>query len=116
MCGSQGNNCCCCPDAMIFTEKICGDFGSINQVVWSAPEVNDYIQGTFEVFNAGSGRVDFSVNFPTNPIVIENVPPGTSQSISVNNPETFIIQTIFNGVYSGTTGKWCITLYKRVFA
>lgn len=114
MCGSQGNDCCCCPNAVILQEQICGNFRDINQIVWEAPAVNDYIQGTFEVFNAGNGPVMFTVNnLPTPPFT---VPPGTSQSISVNNPTNFIIQTTgFPGAVPGTHGKWCITLYKRVF-
>lgn len=113
MCGSQGNDCCCCPNAVIFTEEVCGNIKDpINQAVWTAPPVNDYIQGTFEVFNAGPGTIDFSVNG-----TVFTVPPGTSQAISVNNPTIFIVQTTdIPGAIAGTSGKWCITLYKRVFA
>ena len=110
MCGSQGNDCCCCPDAVIFQEKLCGNFGAIDQAVWTAPAVNDYVQGTFEVFNAGTGQVDFSVNG-----AVFTVPPRTSKTLSFNNPSIFVVQTIFNNVFSGSTGKWCITLYKRIF-
>lgn len=106
MCGTQGNDCCCCPNAMIFQEKICGNFGDINAVVWTAPAVNDYIQGTFEVFNAGPNPVVFAV---VNGGPNITVPPGTSQAISVNNP------TVLGIVSIGSHGKWCITLYKRVF-
>lgn len=117
MCGSQGNDCCCCPDAMIFQEEICGDFKDIDAVVWSPPAVNDYFQGTFEVFNAGPGQVRFSVNDPANPANLFDVPPGTSRAVSVNNPFRFAVQSIgIDGAVTGTFGKWCITLYKRVFA
>lgn len=110
MCGTQGNDCCCCPDAVIFKEEICGNIGpttSAGEVVWQPIGVNDYIQGTFEVFNAGPGDIIFAVvnggpNF--------TVPVGTTQVISVNNP------TVLGIISNGATGKWCITLYKRVFA
>lgn len=113
MCGSQGNDCCCCPDAVIFTEEICGNIKDpIDQAVWTAPTVNDYIQGTFEVFNAGPGTIDFSVNG-----IVFTAPAGSSKVVSFNNPTIFIVQTIGQtGAVAGTTGKWCITLYKRVFA
>lgn len=114
MCGSNGSgDCCCCPDAVVLQEKVCGNIKDrINQAVWTAPTVNDYIQGTFEVFNAGPGDIEFSVNG-----VVFTVPPGNSKVVSVNNPTIFIIQTFdFPGAQEGTSGKWCITLYKRVFA
>ena len=113
MCGTQGSDCCCCPDAMIFTEEICGNIKDpIDQAVWTAPTVNDYFQGTFEVFNAGPGTIDFSVNG-----TVFTVPAGSSKAVSFNNPTIFIVQTVGQtGAVAGTTGKWCIKLYKRVFA
>ncbi|KXZ18810.1 hypothetical protein AXI59_16255 [Bacillus nakamurai] len=114
MCGSKGNDCCCCPNAMIFQEELCGNFGAIDAAVWTAPTVNDYIQGTFEVFNAGPGTVDFSVT--SNGVLnLFHVPPENSIAVSFNNPTRFAVQTIFGEVYNGSTGKWCITLYKRIF-
>ncbi|MBO9129851.1 S-Ena type endospore appendage [Bacillus sp. 165] len=112
MCGSNAFGGDCCPDAMIFQEQLCGNITDpIDQAVWVAPATNDYIQGTFEVFSAGPGTIDFSVNG-----VVFTAPPGTSKAVSVNNPSTFIVQTNGQrGAVAGTTGKWCITLYKRVF-
>lgn len=101
MCGSKGNDCCCCPDAMIFQEELCGNITDpIDQAVWTAPAVNDYFQGTFEVTNNGPGTIDFSVNG-----TVFTVPPGSSRAVSVNNPTIFIVQT-FNipGAVAGTTG------------
>lgn len=115
MCGTHGNgnNNNCCPDGVILTEDLCGNIKDpIDQAVWTAPNVNDYIQGTFDVFNAGPGTIDFSING-----TVYTVPPGNSKAVSVNNPSIFIVQTFGQeGAVAGTTGKWCITLYKRVFA
>jgi hypothetical protein len=108
MCGSNGSNsnCCCCPNAV---EKICGNLmGPLtNFPVWTAPTVNDYFQGTFEIFNAGpAGNITSNVI----PDTSEPITPGNSISASINNPTTFTVT-----VDSGTHGKFCITLYKRVF-
>lgn len=113
MCSNTGSDCCCCPSGVIFTEKLCGNITDpIDQIVWSAPEESDYIQGTFEVTNNGPGTIDFSVNGD-----VYTVPTGSSKAVSVNNPTEFIVQTIGQpGALPGTTGKWCITLYKRVIA
>ena len=111
MCGSQGNNCCCCPDAMIFQEEICGNFGPLaNGVsVWLPADVNDYFQATYEVFNAGPVAIFFATEAGQTPGF--EVPVGTSRVVSVNNPT---VLGIFN-TNNSATGKWCITLYKRVF-
>ncbi|MEK3856208.1 S-Ena type endospore appendage [Cytobacillus sp. FSL H8-0458] len=114
MCGSnRSGDCCCCPDPVIFQEKLCGNIQDpIDQAVWTAPAVNDYIQGTFEVFNAGPGTIDFSVNGN-----VFSVPPGNSRAVSFNNPTIFIVQTVGQpGAQPGTSGKWCIVLYKRILA
>ncbi|PEA16767.1 hypothetical protein COK06_27315 [Bacillus cereus] len=116
MCGSQGisENCCCCPPAQLFQEKICGNFGPNNTVaVWSAGEVDDYVQGTFEVFNSAS-----SIEFATGGVSSAlqggftfGTPPGFSRSASAPFPISFTIESPAN-----TSGTFCITLYKRIRA
>lgn len=114
MCGNQENR-SCCPDASILQEEICGRFGVINEEVWIAPIVNDYIQGTFEVFNSGPGLALFTVHTITdNDPQVYIVPPGNSLAVSVNNPTKFIVQTA-DLEDNQASGKWCIKLYKRVF-
>ncbi|MHC2836291.1 S-Ena type endospore appendage [Bacillus sp. F9_6S_D1_P_5] len=115
MCESQGisGNCCCCPPAQLFQEKICGNFGPNNTVVvWSAGEVDDYVQGTFEVFNSASSteNVGIAVTGVQGSFTAET-PPGFSRAISARFPITFQI-----GSLSNTSGTFCITLYKRIRA
>jgi Protein of unknown function (DUF3992) len=116
MCGSHGSNsnCCCCPNAVVLQEKICGNLAGplTNFVAWQAPAVNDYFQGTFEIFNAGPGTITATVLNSAGVVIgTLTVPPGNSVSVSVNNPNSFVITS----VPAGTHGKFCITLYKRVF-
>ncbi|WP_395947823.1 hypothetical protein [Bacillus sp. X1(2014)] len=56
--------------------------------------------------NTGNSPFDFSVN-----ATVQTVPAGNTVSLSFNNPAVF-------GVVSGAEdrGRFCITLYKRVFA
>ncbi|WP_163100460.1 S-Ena type endospore appendage [Peribacillus alkalitolerans] len=123
MCGSHNNHDnggFCCPDPQIFVEKNCGnlrgplgtpamgDVAAVFAPVWTGPTDGDYFQGTFEVFNCGPvGDIQFLVDPLTTPIV---VPPGNSKTVSVNNPNNFRVL-----IPTGTSGKFCITLYKRVF-
>jgi hypothetical protein len=102
----------CCPPAQILQEQLCGNIKDpIDQVVWTAT-MNHYIQGTFEVFNTGPGTIDFSVNG-----TVFSVLPQNSKAVSINNPTIFIVQTVGQpGAIAGTTGKWCINLYKRILA
>ena len=115
MCGSHGSNsnCCCCPNAVVLQEKICGNLTGplTNFVAWEAPDVNDYFQGTFVIFNAGPVIITANVLDATGAIIgTLSVPPGNSVSVSVNNPDSFSVT-----VPDGTHGKFCITLYKRLF-
>lgn len=120
MCGSHGFNGgdACCPPAQIFQEKICGNFNGASSdtdiIVWTAPTVfNDYIQGTFEIFNSArsTGAVGGSVSNSVGGPVTFTADPGNSISSSVISPTSF---TITAG--AGETGTYCITLYKRVLA
>lgn len=115
MCNSNGFNGNCCPSAQIFQEKICGNLtGPLNDfLIWSVPAtfVNDYIQGTFEIFNAGPGTITANINDNGTLVGGLNVPPGTSQAVSVNSPGSVTVD-----VPAGTAGRFCITLYKRVLA
>ncbi|MEH7010756.1 S-Ena type endospore appendage [Neobacillus niacini] len=125
MCGSQGSNsnCCCCPNAIVLQEKICGNLAgplpvpvpspglTLPFLAWEAPDVNDYFQGTFEIFNAGPATITAEVLDSTGGVIATlTVPPGNSVSVSVNNPDSFSVT-----VPDGTHGKFCITLYKRLF-
>ncbi|EEK75499.1 hypothetical protein COE58_03525 [Bacillus cereus] len=115
MCGSQGiSGNFCCPPSQIFQEKICGNFGPDNDVVvWFADQVDDYIQGTFEVFNSASstGNVIASLGSALQGSVLFPTPPGFSRSTSFPLPITFQINSPPN-----TSGTFCITLYKRIRA
>ena len=112
MCGN-GSASCCCPSSLIFQEQLCGNITDpIDEIVWSTPKPSDYIQGTFKVTNNGPGSILFSVNGAPN---LFTVPAGSSKAVSFNNPNQFIVQTTrIPDAAAGTTGKWCITLYKRV--
>lgn len=116
MCGSNGNS--CCPSAQVFQEKICGNLqgplpweSQPGFTAWNAPAVNDYFQGTFEIFNAGPDIITARVLNSTGEFVDLSVPAGNSVSISFNNPDSFVVF-----VPEGTNGKFCINLYKRIFA
>lgn len=118
MCGSHnfGNN-GCCPSGQVFQEKLCGNVTSnlVNQNAWAArPGVNDYFQGTFQVFNAGDTGISFDVlsSTPGSSATDIPVPPGSTVSISVANPIQFLIDTT-GSVVTGST--WCAVLYKRVY-
>lgn len=120
MCGSNGSSqdCCCCPNATVLQEKICGNLtgplgvGDATFIAWQAPVVNDYFQGTFEIFNAGPDIITAEIlNSAGVVIATLSVPPRNSVAVSVNNPDSFSIV-----VPDGTHGKFCITLYKRIFA
>ncbi|WP_144555203.1 S-Ena type endospore appendage [Bacillus sp. X1(2014)] len=107
MCGSHNKTSFCCPEAEIFTEEICGNLeGPIDQAVWTAPTPSDYFQGTFTVTNTGNSPFIFSVNG-----VVLTVPPGSTVSLSANNPVSLIVT-----LGPEDRGRFCITLYKRVFA
>lgn len=112
MCGSSSANCCCCPEGQIFQEKICGNLaGPLNNyIAWQAPDINDYFQGTFEIFNSGTGVIVGDVLNSAGAVIgTLNVPPGNSVSTSENNPNEFRINAP-----PGTNGKFCINLYKRI--
>jgi hypothetical protein len=117
MCGSNGFNNACCPPAQILKEEICGNFNNSSGAplaipVWEAP-AGDYIQGTFQVFNSAAsvgvatGNIDLG-NFS---VAMTPATPGNTVSETFNNPEGLVIAT------GGTaSGRYCITLYKRVLA
>lgn len=108
--GSQ-SGCCCCPSAQIFKEELCGNLtGPLEGFeAWTAPiGMNDYIQGTFEIFNAGPGVITATIS--GTPDANLNVPPGSSQAVGVINPSEMVVT-----VPAGTSGKFCINLFKRLF-
>ncbi|MBN8208972.1 hypothetical protein JI666_09470 [Bacillus sp. NTK071] len=113
MCESKGNN-ACCPDGQIFQENFCGNLGpGFDATVWEAPPgLNDYIQGTFEVFNAGTEDILATVTSPNGNVGPFAIPPNTSVSRSAVNPTSFIITVPDNNKLGS---KYCITLYKRIF-
>ena len=117
MCGSNGSNmdCCCCPYRVVFQENICGNLAGplTNFPAWTPPAVNDYFQGTFEIFNAGpAGDITAVVTNTAGTAFTIVATPGNSISVSVNNPASFTI-TIAT---AGTHGKFCINLFKSIFA
>ncbi|WP_449537649.1 S-Ena type endospore appendage [Ferdinandcohnia sp. Marseille-Q9671] len=108
MCGSHSNKTSfCCPEAKVFTEEVCGQLqGPINQTVWTAPTQSDYFQGTFTVTNTGPSPFVISFNNGA-PFT---VPARNTVSVSVNNPTNFDVT-----LGPEDDGRYCITLYKRVF-
>jgi hypothetical protein len=112
MCGSYGLNGACCPSAQILKEEICGNFnGSLTDPeVWSSPPGN-YIAGTFQLFNSASSTATVTATGTATPPIALSADPGNTTSQSVNNPTDFTITTT-----AGDSGKYCITLYKRVLA
>ncbi|MCA0986509.1 S-Ena type endospore appendage [Guptibacillus algicola] len=116
MCGSQWDNNACCPDGQVFQEKICGNLAPGNDLaVWDAAEggVDDYLQGTFEVFNAGDHNIQVTIRDASNQIIVGvyDVPPQTTVTKSANKPAKLVV-TVPETNKLGS--KYCITLYKRV--
>ncbi|MGG3573427.1 S-Ena type endospore appendage [Bacillus gobiensis] len=109
MCDSVGNG-GCCPPAQMFQESICGNFNGplTAETVWSAP-AGSYFAGTFEIFNSASSTG--TVTATVTPAGALSATPGNSDSVSVNQPTAFAITAT-----AGDSGKFCITLYKRVLA
>ncbi|MGQ7307799.1 S-Ena type endospore appendage [Bacillus cereus] len=108
MCNSNS----CCPPAQTFQEKICGNFngdGATTQV-WSAP-TGGYLSGTFELFNASSSTSKVNGQIVGNPPGSLTAIPGYTISQSSNAPTSFSIEAPV-----GTSGTYCITLYRRVLA
>ncbi|MDN4866216.1 S-Ena type endospore appendage [Priestia megaterium] len=107
------NNESCCPPAQIFQESICGNFNGTGAavIVWSAPG-GAYFSGTFEIFNSASspGAVTATITTPS-PLGTLDAAPGNSDTASVDQPTAFTITAD-----AGESGKYCITLYKRVLA
>ncbi|MBN6887278.1 endospore appendages protein [Cytobacillus horneckiae] len=120
MCGSNncGNN-ACCPLPQFFQEKICGNFtgpldGTVGEnVVWSADGVTDYIQGTFEIF-VSSGTLAQGSSIITQAtggqVLFDQIDEGNTQVRSAAVPTSLVL----NDVNPGDTGRFCITLYKRI--
>lgn len=108
-CGSKGVGNACCPSPQFFTEEFCGNYSGgeegIALELWAAAGVSDYVQGTFQIYNAtGPGTVDGTANLAT-----LEAPPGTTDSISIANPTNFTLTAPAN-----TSGTYCIRLYKRL--
>ncbi|MGE6619838.1 S-Ena type endospore appendage [Bacillus mycoides] len=108
MCDSNA----CCPPAQILQEKICGNFNGDGAVtpVWSAP-TGGYIAGTFEIFNSASSTSKVVGQITGNPAGNITAIPGYTISQSINAPTNFTIEAPV-----GTSGTYCITLYRRVLA
>ncbi len=107
MCDSNA----CCPPAQILQEKICGNFsGDVANPVWSAP-TGGYIAGTFEIFNSASSTSKAVGQITAVPAGNITAVPGNTASVSVNAPTNFTIEAPV-----GTSGTYCIILYRRVLA
>ncbi|WP_230933884.1 S-Ena type endospore appendage [Priestia sp. TSO9] len=116
MCCSDKNGGNCCPSAQIFKEEFCGNFvgGTGPQTVWATSALGEYFEGTFQIFNSSSssasvdGLVGLAIGGPTN---FPPVPPGFTITRSTANPVNFTITAP-----AGTSGTYCVILYKRVRA
>ncbi|MFA9456771.1 S-Ena type endospore appendage [Halalkalibacter sp. AB-rgal2] len=104
----------CAPSGFMFQECISGNFNatdaSIDTLVWTS-DPGHYTQGTFQVFNsAASAAVVTGTVAGAQPATI-TADPGFTISSSVQGPTGFTIEAA-----TGTSGTYCITLYKRVLA
>jgi hypothetical protein len=116
MCGSNcGSNDACCPKAQFFQEKICGNFtGPLgNAVVWSADDVTDYVQGTFEIF-VSSGTLAENSSIITQANGAEVLFPAITEGNTVARAAAVPTSLVLNDVNPGDIGRYCITLYKRL--
>ncbi|MFE0625315.1 S-Ena type endospore appendage [Priestia aryabhattai] len=108
------NNESCCPPAQIFQESICGNFSGTRaaEIVWSAP-AGAYFAGTFEIFNSTSSPISTPVTgtMTSNPVGALSADPGNSVTQSVDQPTNFTITAT-----AGSSGEYCIILYKRILA
>ncbi|WP_374148922.1 S-Ena type endospore appendage [Priestia megaterium] len=106
------NNESCCPPAQIFQESICGNFNGTGaaEIVWSAP-TGAYFAGTFEIFNSASSPSTVTATMASTPAGALSAAPGNADTQSVDQPTSFTITAA-----AGDSGKYCITLYKRVLA
>jgi len=107
----------CSPPAQIFQESICGNFNNATAAattttVWSAP-AGAYFSGTFEIFNSASSpaATPVTATMTSVPAGALSATAGNSDTQSVDQPTDFAIT-----VPAGASGKFCITLYKRVLA
>lgn len=118
MCNSVNSGCSCSPST-VFTEKICGNYyngtaDTVTRTYWQIadPTDFDYIQGTFQLFSSTSNNVNVTAQiFDTTGVINLIANPGTTDTGSINLPSTFLIS-----IPAGHSGKYCITLYKRVLA
>lgn len=114
MCGSKSMNNGCCPSPQILQENFCGNLGVAEEVdgidVWVGPTTDDYFQGTFEVFNAGSTTITATITPTVGPNISFDIPPNFSVAQSANNPFSFHIAG-----NNSIDSKFCVTLYKRVY-
>ncbi|WP_394549380.1 S-Ena type endospore appendage [Priestia aryabhattai] len=109
MCNSSNES--CSPSAQMFQETISGNFNGTGAAVtvWTAP-AGAYFSGTFEIFNSASSPA--AVTVATTPAgTVLSATPGYTVSETVNQPTAFAITAPV-----GASGKFCITLYKRVLA
>lgn len=114
---SNNNNACCPPD-QVFQESHCGNFKG-NQdddriTVWeSRLDCNDFIQGTFEVFNSNDSKHRVKATVVKEGYGDEEfyIYPGDSVLISVSHPKKFKIK-----VQECDHGKFCFNLFKRILA
>ncbi|MEJ9227833.1 S-Ena type endospore appendage [Priestia aryabhattai] len=112
MCNSSNES--CSPSAQMFQETISGNFngtGATPVTVWTAP-AGAYFSGTFEIFNSASSPAATPVTATTTPAGTGlTATPGYASAETVNQPTAFAITAPI-----GASGKFCITLYKRVLA
>lgn len=106
----------CCPTAVIVKEKICGNFTAPlgSGIVWSADDVTDYIQGTFEIFLSSGTLAEASTHI-TQATGEEVLFPAITEGNTVARSATVPTSLVLTDVNPGDTGKYCITLYKRIF-
>lgn len=117
MCGStSGFDNACCPSAQLFQEKICGNFsGPIGgDPVWSAGDVTDYVQGTFEIF-VSSGTLAASSAIITQANGGQVLFPAITEGNTVARSASVPTSLVLTDVNPGDSGRYCITLYKRIF-
>lgn len=98
------------PIEEIITEEICGNFKAGEVKVWKAAFSDDFLEGRFQIFNDNTSLGNVTATIKADPTVtFPPVPPGFTVTREANRPRSFTISAP-----PGTSGRFCITLLKRV--
>lgn len=98
----------------MFQECISGNFnatdGEVETLVWTS-NPGEYTAGTFQLFNSAASVTAVAGEIGGMQPATITADPGFTVAASVQGPTGFTIDAP-----TGTSGSYCITLYKRVLA